>query len=339
MTQFKLLHTGAPPDQPLDLEREGLAGLDIEIIQPGRLRSEDDIIKYGQEADILLVVAEPITRRVISSLPRLKGVVRYGVGVDTVDLQAATEFGVVVANFPGFCADEVANHTMALLLALNRKLFRLDRIVRAGQWNPAVLRSVLPPMGALQGETLGLVAFGNIPRRVAPRAQAFGLNVIAYDPYLDDDVFARFGVRRVRRVEDLIAESDYVSSHLPLTEETYHFFTAERFRLMKPTAFFINTSRGKVVDQPALIRALEEGWVAGAGLDVFEDEPLPPDSPLTRLENVILTPHSAYYSDRSERNLKLRVGRAAADILRGLEPEHVANPDVLRKLSLKPREA
>ncbi len=339
MAQFKILHTGAAPDEPLELEREGLAGLDVEIIQPGPLRSEDEIIKHGRDADILLVIAEPISRRVVSSLPRLKGVVRYGVGVDTVDLRAATEFGVVVANFPDFCLDEVANHTMALLLALNRKLFRLDRVVRTGQWTPAVLRSVLPPMGPLRGQTLGLVAFGNIPRRVAPRAQAFGLNVVAYDPYLEDAVFERFGVRRAGRVEDLLAESDYVSSHLPLTEETYHFFTAERFRLMKPTAYFINTSRGKVVDQQALIRALEEGWIAGAGLDVFEEEPLPPDSPLTRLENVILTPHSAYYSDRSGRDIKLRVGRAAADILRGFQPEHVANPEVLKKLSLKPREA
>lgn len=339
MAQFKVLHTGAAPDESLELERQGLAGLDVELIQPGRLRSEDEIIKYGRDADILLVVAEPVTRRVISSLPRLKGVVRYGIGVDTVDLKAATEFGVIVANFPDFCLDEVANHTMALLLALNRKLFRLDRVVRTGQWTPAVLRSVLPPMGALRGETLGLVAFGNIPRRVAPRAQAFGLNVVAYDPYVDDAVFERFGVRRVARVEELLAESDYVSCHLPLTEETYHFFTAERFRLMKPTAYFINTSRGKVVDEAGLVRALEAGWIAGAGLDVFEDEPLPPESPLTRLENVILTPHAAYYSDRSERDIRLRVGRAAADILRGFEPEHVANPEVRKKLSLKPRTA
>lgn len=168
MAQFKILHTGAPADEPLDLERQGLAGLDVEIIQPGRLRSEDEIIKHGQDADILFVIAEPITRRVISSLPRLKGVVRYGIGVDTVDLKAATEFGVVVANFPDFCLDEVANHTMALLLALNRRLFRLDRVVRDGRWNPAALRSVLPGIGSLQGETLGLVAFGNIPRRSPP---------------------------------------------------------------------------------------------------------------------------------------------------------------------------
>ncbi len=339
MARFKILHTGAPPDDPLGLERQALAGLDVELIQPGRLRTEDDIIKFGQEADILLVIAEPITRRVISSLPRLKGIIRYGIGVDTVDLKAATEFGVVVANFPDFCLEEVANHTIAFLLALNRKLFRLDRLVRAGEWRPAALRSALPPVGPLRGETLGLVAFGNIPRRVAPRAQAFGLQVVAYDPYLDDEVFSRFGVRRVRHVEELLAESDYVSSHLPLTEETYHFFTADRFRLMKPTAYFINTSRGKVVDEQALIRALEEGWIAGAALDVFEEEPLPPDSPLTRLENVILTPHVAYYSDRSERDIKLRVGRAAADILRGFEPEHVANPEVLKKINLKPREA
>ncbi len=339
MAKFKILHTGASPDEPLDLERQALADLDVEIIQPGRLRTEDEIIKFGHDADILLVIAEPITRRVISSLPRLKGIVRYGIGVDTIDLKAATEFGVVVANFPDFCLDEVANHTLALLLALNRKLFRLDRVVREGRWNPAVLRSVLPPLGPLRGETLGLVAFGNIPRRVAPRAQAFGLQVVAYDPYVDDQVFHRFGVRRAGRVDDLLAESDYVSCHLPLTEETYHFFTAERFRLMKPTAYFINTSRGKVVDEAALARALTEGWIAGAGLDVFEEEPLPPDSPLTRLENVIVTPHVAYYSDRSERDIKLRVGRAAADILRGFQPEHVANPEVLKKVSLKPREA
>ena len=302
--------------------------------------SREELLSCIGKYDALVVRSgTKVDAELIEAAKNMKVIGRAGVGVDNIDVEAATKKGIMVINAPQSNIISAAEHTMALLLALNRRLFRLDRVVRDGQWSPAVLRSVLPGIGSLQGETLGLVAFGNIPRRVAPRARAFGLKVIAYDPYLDDEVFGRFGVRRVQRVEELLAESDYVSSHLPLTEETYHFFTAERFRLMKPTAYFINTSRGKVVDQPALIRALQEGWIAGAGLDVFEDEPLPTDSPLTRLENVILTPHAAYYSDRSERNLKLRVGRAAADILRGFEPEHVANPDVLNKVNLKPGEA
>ncbi|MBC7316728.1 MAG: C-terminal binding protein, partial [Chloroflexi bacterium] len=253
----------------------------------GRCTTPQEVLEAVREADIALCYSEPYTREVFAGAPRLKAVIRYGIGVDTIDLDAATEYGVMVVNFPDFCVREVANHALALILACAKKIMRHDRLLRTEGW--AAARAINSPMGPIHGETLGLVAFGNIARALARRAQALEMQVIAYDPYVAPSVFAEYQVEPVS-LEELAARSDYVSCHLPLNEHTRGMLDARFFSQMKPTAYFINTSRGAVVKEADLIAALEAGKIAGAGLDVFEREPIAPDHPFCRMENVILTP-------------------------------------------------
>jgi D-3-phosphoglycerate dehydrogenase / 2-oxoglutarate reductase len=255
------------------------------------LHSEDDIMARTGDADGLIVSSSPITRRVIHALPHLKVIVRTGVGYDVIDVPAATERGIVVVNIPDLWIREVANHALALLLAWNRQILTLHHNVRAGVW-----RSLVPGLaGSLHGETVGIVGFGNIGRAFARRVAALEMQVIAHDPYVDPARFAALGVERVS-LEALAARADYVSVHCLLSHETRHLINATFLRRMQPTAFLINTSRGPVVDEAALIRALQEKWLAGAALDVQEHEPPAPDNPLLRMDNVLVTPHAAYYS-------------------------------------------
>ena len=291
----------------------------------GSADTEEERGERLRDADIVLSTKAPLTRTVIEHMQRARAIVRYGVGLDNVDLPAATEHGIVVAHFPDFCQPEVANHAIMLLLACAKKLIGADRAVRDGRWRPGPLS----PMGSIHGETLGLVAFGNIAQAVAPRAQALGLNVIAHDPYVEREVFERLRVERVQSLEELLGRSDYVSVHTPLAPATRHLLGRDQFTRMKRSAYIINTSRGAVIDERALIEALEDGEIAGAGLDVFEQEPLPADSPLTEMENVVLTAHSASYSDPAFESLRRRVAHAAVDVMEGRRPEFVANPKVV----------
>jgi phosphoglycerate dehydrogenase-like enzyme len=215
-----------------------------------------------------------------------------------------------------------------LLLALTKKLVLLDRRMREGHWTaPREMREVLPPTPPVYGERLGLVGFGSIARNVALKAQAFGLHVSAYDPLIDSAVFQAQGVTQAA-LDKVLTQSDYVSLHVPLTSDTRHLMNAERLRSMKPTAFLINTSRGGVIDEPALIHALQEGWISGVGLDVFAQEPLPAYSPLLKMDNVIVTPHTASYSEASRVRVRRRVAEEAARIARGEWPTALANPQV-----------
>lgn len=323
-----IVHTGARPDAPLVAERAALNAPDILFLMRGRCTTPQEVLEAVRDADIALCYSEPYTREVFAGAPKLKAVVRYGIGVDTIDLDAATEFGVMVVNFPDFCVREVANHALALLLACAKKITRHDRLIRTEGW--AAARAINSPMGPIHGETLGLIAFGNIARALARRAQALEMRVIAYDPYVAPEVFAEYNVEPVS-LEDLAAQSDYVSCHLPLNNHTRGMLDARFFSQMKPTAYFINTSRGAVVNEADLIAALQEGKIAGAGLDVFEKEPIPPEHPLCRMENVILTPHSASYADATFAALYRRVGETALTLARGGLPEFVANPAVMSR--------
>ena len=333
--QFLAVHSDAGDPAVLEIEREIIEGAGARL-ELTRASNEDELIENLKAADAVLVTAAQITRRVIDSLPRCKLLVRYGVGLDTLDVPAATEHGIVVAHFPDFCQPEVANHAIMLLLACAKKLVRLDRAVRDGTWRPGPLS----PMPSIHGETLGLVAFGAIAQEVTVRAQALGLDVIAYDPYASDEVFAGRDVERVETLEELLPRSDYVSLHAPLTPATHHLVGAEQFRSMKSSAFVINTSRGGVVDEQALIEALQGEEIAGAGLDVFEREPLPASSPLVEMDNVVLMPHSASYSDVAFEGLRRRVGQTAVAVMEGRWPDDVAviaNPDVEPRAELPPR--
>jgi D-3-phosphoglycerate dehydrogenase / 2-oxoglutarate reductase len=297
-------------------------------------RQEDEIIERAGDADALIVSSSPMTRRVMSALKQLKVVVRTGVGYDVIDVPAATALGIVAVNIPDIWTREVANHALALLLAWNRRIPILYNEVKAGVW-----QSQPPgPVGALHGETVGIVGFGNIGRAFARRVSALETHLIAYDPYVDDAQFAGLGVERVLSLGELAARSDYVSVHTLLNAETRHLINEVFFRQMKPTACLINTSRGPVVDEQAIIRALQEQWIAGAALDVQEHEPPAPDNPLSRLENVILTPHAAYYSTAAVAQVPRRCGEEVARVLTGQRPLHVVNPEVYAVLMQpKPR--
>jgi D-3-phosphoglycerate dehydrogenase len=307
-------------------EMEALDAPGIEIRLCGPCKTPEELIAAIQGAEVAMCMKEPYTREVLASAPQLKMVMRYGVGVDTVDLEAATEYGIVVGHFPDFCIPEVANHALAHLLVCAKKMRQLDHRMRTSGW--AAARAPLSPMGPIHGETVGLIAFGNIARAMAVRVQALNMKVIAYDPYIPADVFEAAGVEPVS-LEELAARSDYVSCHLPLNDQTRGILDAGFFSQMKRTACFINTGRGAVVVESALVAALQEGRIAGAGLDVFEHEPISVDHPLCAMENVMLTPHTASYADQTMAVRRRRVGYSTLSVLQGGLPEFVANPAVV----------
>ena len=285
-------------------------------------RTEDDFLSKCGEADGLLVQYGQVSRRVIEGLPRLRLLVRYGVGVDGVDVEAATERGIPVVNVPDYGTDEVANHAVALLLALVRKIAQLDRQTRAGRWSVFEAQ----PIHRLAGRTVGIVGCGRIGSRVARKLAGFDVRLLGCDPYITE--FPP-GVSPVR-LDRLLAESDYVTLHCPLTAETRHLIDATTLARMKPTAVLVNTARGGIVDTAALTEALQARRLGGAGLDVTESEPLDPASPLLRVEHAIVTPHAAWYSEEGRSDLKRRVAEEAVRVLlRGEPPLHCVNPEVL----------
>lgn len=287
-------------------------------------RTEDDYIRECCEAAALLVQYAPFTRRVFEGLPRLRVVVRYGVGVDGIDLDAATEHGVPVVNVPDYGTDEVANHAVALLLALGRKIARLDRQTRAGRWDVFQVGQI----SRFAGRTVGIVGCGRIGSSVARKLGGFDVHLFGHDPYI-----TAFPPRVMPvPLERLLAESDYVTLHCPLTSETRHLIDAGRLALMSPTAVLVNTARGGLVDTAALVEALQTGSLAGAGLDVLEDEPIDPRSPLLAMEQVIVTPHAAWYSDEGRSDLKRKAAEEAVRVLRGERPLNCVNPKVFARV-------
>jgi D-3-phosphoglycerate dehydrogenase len=321
-----VVHTGARAETPLPIEAAALDQPDIAYYQRGRCATPEQVLEAVRDADVALCGGEPYTREVLANARRLKAVIRYGIGVDTIDLDAASDCGVMAVNFPDFCIREVANHALVLILACAKKITRVDRRLRTTGWASA--REALSPMGTIHGETLGLIAMGNIARALTRCAQAMAMRVIAHDPFAAPETFAEYGVEAVS-LEQLAARSDYVSCHLPLNPKTRGMVDARFFSQMKPSAYFINTSRGAVVNEADLVTALQQGQIAGAGLDVFEREPISPEHLLCQMENVILTPHSASWADATFEALHRRVGEAALTIARGGVPQFVANPEVL----------
>jgi D-3-phosphoglycerate dehydrogenase len=284
-------------------------------------RTEADRIAGARDAYVLVVSQAQIGEPIFAGCPGLVGIVRTGIGLDTVDLPAATRHGVCIAHVPDFCYDEVADTAMTLLLAVARKVRLADQHVRGGSWTP----SALLPMRRLRGQTMGLVAFGHIARMVAERARGFGLRVIAFDPYVAAQAMAKVGVEKVETLEALLARSDIVSLHTPLTEETTGLMGRAAFAAMKPGAILINTSRGKVVDEQTLVDALRSGRLAGAGLDVLWTEPPAKDHPLFAMDNVVLTPHYASSTVEAIDDLAAKVSRQIVQYLHGEWPTYLAN--------------
>ena len=278
----------------------------------------DDILAVAKDADAILVTYAKITREIIGELTRCKAIGRFGLGVDNIDLPAAKEKGIAVNYVPDYCIREVSDHTMALLLSLIRKVPLSNKLVQAGRWEmPAVV-----PIRRIEGTVLGLLGFGNIPRLVAPRAQAFGIKVIAYDPFAKPELFKAAGVESVD-LDTLLATSDYISVHAPLMPATRGMLNAAAFGKIKKGALIVNTARGPLIDEPALIAALDAGQVGGAALDVVTTEPLAKDSPLIGRDNVILTPHTAFYSIEALDELQ---SKCATDVARVLSGEKAVYP-------------
>jgi len=324
MARYRVVKIGAGDAPPaIDQERERLGKLDAEVVAAA-VKGPDDLVAALRGADVCINSGGRFTAEVFDRLDgALWLVVHSGTGYDPVDVEAATRHGVMVANLPFQCLHEVANSAIAYVLTLNRRLVAADRSVRAGQWN----RVQFQPIGTIYGETLGLLGFGNIARATARKALALDMTVIAYDPYVDPALAKEMGVELLP-LDEVLARSDYVSSHLPHNPQTHHALSEAQFRRMKPTAFFVNTARGKVVDEPALVRALREGWIAGAGLDVFEVEPLPMDSPLRSMENVLLAPHLAGTSVASAVNNRAHAIDQVEEALRDGRPSALVNPGV-----------
>ncbi len=305
-------------------------------VKSARCDTEDDIIAACHDADILVYVGlyTPFTARVLDALPTCQLIARYGIGMDSVDLDAATAQGIVVSNAAEYCVPEVADHATALILSLARRVTMLDRFVRAGQWAGATTHT--GPILRLAAQCVGFVGFGRIARHAARNlAPMFG-SLLAYDPFVGQAQADDYGVTMVA-LDELLAQADYVSVHTPLMPQTRGLIGADQLAKMKPTAYLVNTSRGPVVDEAALIAALEAKQIAGAALDVFDPEPLVEDSPLRRMDNVILTPHTASYSEQAIVDLRAAVTQTVMDVIQGYLPRHLMNPNVVARFGLQRR--
>ena len=317
---------------PTDIEESALAKVGAELIKAD-WKTEDDLVRICRDTDAVAVLigpGVPITKRVIDAMPNLKILSRLGIGVDNIDVEAATARGVPVSVVLDYCISEVSDHAMAFILAFARRIMPLSQAVKAGHWTKE--RSDIPtirtPMFRLSKVTLGVVGVGRIGSSLATKARAFGMRVIAYDPYLSKD---KLDIELVD-FNRLLSESDFISLHAPLTKETKHLFNIETFKKMKRTAYLINNARGGLVDEHALYTALKEGYIAGAGLDVTDPEPPEADNPLLNLDNVFITAHSSWYSEEAVAELRQKSVAAIVEVLKGRWPPTLANPEVRNKL-------
>jgi D-3-phosphoglycerate dehydrogenase len=300
----------------VEVEREMLRAIDaeIEILDDP---SPQAIAARAADADALLTTYAAIDGRLMGSLLRCRIIARYGIGVDNIDLDAAKERGIVVTNVPDYCVDEVADHTIALLLAATRKVVSGDRVVRSGGWGISELR----PIHRLRSRILGLVGFGHIGRAVSVRASALGLSVRIYDPFIGDEVTEGLNVERVEDLDDLLRTSDIVSIHAPLVPATKGMLDAQAIAKMKEGAVLINTSRGPIVETKAVTDALRTGRLGAAALDVFDSEP-PDPAAIDGLHNLVATPHSAFYSEESIEESQRKAAQAIVDVLQGRDPRY-----------------
>jgi len=310
-------------DHPsVEIEKKILSEINPELTLE-TCKTEEDVIAVASDADGIINQYAPFTRKVIKSLNRCKIIARYGVGVDNIDVEAATENNIIVANVPDYCVDEVSTHAIALMLDCAREITFLDRKVRDKKWDFTLAK----PLFRTQGKTLGLFGLGRIARMVAQKASGFGFKIIAYDPYISK---INGGINLVE-FSQLLTDSDFISIHVPLTVETKHSFGKNELKVMKKTAYLINTSRGPVINEKDLYIALKEKWIAGAALDVMEKEPPDWKDPLLKLENIIITPHISFYSEESYVELKTKVAESVRSVLKGELPRAMVNPQVIKR--------
>jgi D-3-phosphoglycerate dehydrogenase len=335
--KFKVLKvsragTGVVGPGAVSREIEEFAKVNAELVEVFDT-NKADVLAAAKQADVILLGSVPVERWIIEAAPKCIAVMCQSVGYDNIDVKACTEHNILVVNNPSFewCIEEVTNHAMGLLIACAKKFKLLDKMVADGKWAEA--KKAQPWMGSIYGQTLGIVGAGAIGRMMARKAQAFGMKVIGYDPYIMHPYLAKENGIKLTTLDEVLA-CDYVSLHPDLNETSLHMINDAAFAKMKPHAFLINTSRGKVVDEPALVRALQAKKIAGAGLDVFEVEPLPKDSPLTKMDNVIILPHSASYSTPAFDLAPINIAQEVARVLTGKLPKNVVNPSVTPRVKL-----
>jgi len=323
--KFKVVYTDSyhPTVSP---EQAELDEIDAELIV-AECKNENETIAICKDADGLLVQHAKITKKVIKNLKKCRIIARFGVGYDNVDVKSATEYGIMVANVPDYCIDEVSSQAIAFIMVLSRKIVLLNNSIKNGLWD----HRIGSPIYKQNGQILGIIGLGRIGSATAKKAIGLGFKVLAYDPYISH---TELDVALVD-LDFLLQSSDFVSIHTPLNEETYHMIGKDHLKKMKKTAFLINTARGAIIDESALYGALKAGLIAGAGVDVLEQEPPSPDNPLFKLDNFIITPHSAFYSEDSNRLLSLETTRAVVVVLKGGQPRSLVNPEVLNLLSEK----
>lgn len=329
---------------------EGVDGLDIErgilaefpdldaTITGSTGRTEDELIAIGQNADVLLVsTRDVVSRRLLEQAPRVKVIAIYGVGLNNCDLEAAADLGVVVTHYPQYCTSEVADHAVTLMLALNRRIIQQNEALHAGAWlrHRARTGSILQgPVPALRDLTIGIIGLGRIGQAFATRAKGFGSRLIAADPAPDLAAFERLGVEHVS-LEDLLRQANLITIHCPLLPTTRGLLNADTLALTKPDVVIVNTARGPIIDMDALVADLRANPTKRVALDVTDPEPLPEGHPLYALENVVLTPHSAYYSERSVEVVRRETLVSALKVLSGRKPPTIANPRVLERVELR----
>ncbi|MFC1963146.1 C-terminal binding protein [Chloroflexota bacterium] len=317
------------------------AGVKVELVKKVLTQaSEDDIINAVGDADAAIIAATfmPFPRRVLINLENCKFIMSIGIGYDRLDVEAATELGILVANVPDASLEEVSDHTMGLILACSRKIVQLNDIAKGGYWKsmrePCIQDEIWPKLSRLKGQVLGLIGFGRIARNLVPKANGFKLRIIAYDPYVASSIFKKFGVEQVS-LNELLTRSDIVSIHVPLTKETTQLLRLEQFKVMKPSACLINTARGAVIDSDALYTALKQGYISAAAVDVTDPEPIPADSPLLELDNFIVTAHSAGMSPGARYELHRRPAEEVVRVAKGDWPVGLLDPRVKSKYRKK----
>lgn len=324
-TSFKVVITDYEYET-LRWEEEALAQVGAEFIKC-QCKTEQELIEATRDADAILVQYARITSNVMDHMQKCRAIVRYGVGLDCIDVAAATEHGIMVANIPDYGLEDIADHAIALMLTSARKIIQLNQAVHQGIWDYKLAK----PLFRLRGKTLGLVGFGHIARMVAEKAQVFGMKVIAFDPYVNPSIADNYNIELVDW-DTVLGRADVLSLHVPVTEQTVHLINEEALSKLKSNCILVNTARGALVEEQALIKALRAGKLAGAGLDVSEKEPIDINNELLTLPNVVITPHSAWYTEEAQQSLQQQ---AAQEIVRALNGERVlnlANPAVLTKM-------
>ena len=303
----------------IELETKILKSIDAEIIHTGNL-SKPDALEAAKEADAVMVTLQKVTGDIIASMKRCRVISRLGTGLDTIDIPAATAAGIWVTYVPDYSIDEVSAHAIALLMSLARGIPFLAQATRDGTWNSAAWG----PIYRLRDQTLGVLGLGRIGQSTAEKGRGLGLKVIAHDPYANAEIAERLGVRLVD-LDTLTRESDYISLHSPLLDSTYHIVNADFLAKMKPTAYIINAARGPLIDEDALLEAVRNGTIAGAGLDVLAIEPIDPNSPLLKEDRILVTPHAAWYSEEAKLDLRARGAEEVVRVLSGQPPRAPAN--------------